>query len=107
MTEPPGPAEFRAGLRHASVSKKKLKRDIVAHRCTNLGWKIGKLKGRESKATSLRLRKEKAAAEMYKVKYYYPQADASDCESHTLAAADYGVNAGNCWVFLRPPTAAS
>ena len=50
-----------------------------------------------------RLRKEKAAAEMYKVQY----PDASDCEFHTLAAADYGVNAGNCWVFLRPPTAAS
>lgn len=37
-----------------------------------------------------RLRKEKAAAEMYKVQY----PDASDCEFHTLAAADYGVNAG-------------
>ena len=98
VTEPPGPAEFRAGLH---VSKKKPKRDIVAHRCTNLGWKIGKLKGRVSKAP--RLRKEKAAAEMYKVQY----PDASDCEFHTLAAADYGVNAGNCWVFLRPPTAAS
>ncbi len=53
------------------------------------------------KAPSVRLRKEKAAAEMYKVKY----PDASDCEFHTLAAAE--VLWSERWQLLGVSTAAA